>query len=202
MPRTNISYRGLGVDTSVVAGLQQEQEQLQVQIDENNKKNAQLRKERALQDQEEEAVYNLIDQAEATSSPLSEEAGKRGRKTINMETQINDTQKPNWGSAFAAPQESETAKKYKELMQQFKDNPDNPPDILGLTKDAKKDFGIDTDIQNHHVNKAKMGGWGSKMKKAGAIGLGAIVAGGVIANLMGNGGQQTNAQLYGQQPIY
>ena len=66
----------------------------------------------------------------------------------------------------------------------------------------KKDFGIDTDIQNHHVNKAKIGGWGSKMKKAGAIGLGAVVAGGVIANLMGNGGQQTNAQLYGQQPIY
>lgn len=202
MPRTNISYKGLGVDTSVVPGLQHEQEQLQTQIDENNKKNAQLRKERALQDQEEEAVYNLIDQAEATSSPLSEEAGKRGRKTINMETQINDTQKPNWGSAFAAPQESETAKKYKELMQQFKDNPNNPPDILGLTKDTKKDFGIDTDIQNHHVNKAKMGGWGSKMKKAGAIGLGAVVAGGVIANLMGNGGQQTNAQLYGQQPIY
>lgn len=55
---------------------------------------------------------------------------------------------------------------------------------------------------NEKVLKAKGGGWGSKMKKAGAIGLGAVVAGGVIANLMGNGGQQTNAQLYGQQPIY
>ena len=46
MPRTNISYRGLGVDTSVVAGLQQEQEQLQAQIDENNKKRKISQKEK------------------------------------------------------------------------------------------------------------------------------------------------------------
>ena len=69
--------------------------------------------------------------------------------------------------------------------------------------DRKNSVKIDqTGKVEHFKNKALGGGWGSKMKKAGAIGLGAIVAGGVIANLMGNGGQQTNAQLYGQQPIY
>lgn len=69
--------------------------------------------------------------------------------------------------------------------------------------DRKNSVKIDqTGKVEHFKNKALGGGWGSKMKKAGAIGLGAVVAGGVIANLMGNGGQQTNAQLYGQQPIY
>lgn len=50
--------------------------------------------------------------------------------------------------------------------------------------------------------KAKAGGWGQKVKKAGKFGIGAVVVGGVLANMMGNSGKQSNSQLYGQQPIY
>ena len=81
---------------------------------------------------------------------------------------------------------------FEEEFKKFSSNPEN---IKMAGASQSPDW-------NEKVLKAKGGGWGSKMKKAGAIGLGAIVAGGVIANLMGNGGQQTNAQLYGQQPIY
>ncbi len=39
-------------------------------------------------------------------------------------------------------------------------------------------------------------------KTIGKYALGGVVVAGVLANLMDNGGQQTNAQLYGQQPLY
>lgn len=39
-------------------------------------------------------------------------------------------------------------------------------------------------------------------KTIGKYAVGGVVAAGVLANIMDNGGQQTNSQLYGQQPLY
>ena len=137
-----------------------------------------------------------------------------GKQTVNAGTtaQAGNTTKIEgiWGkSGFNAPQESETARKYKAYLaglngEEGADLGKARDELIGHIKSTAPEEPLTSVIaeSTEHSKKAKMGGWGAKMKKAGAIGLGAIVAGGVIANLMGNGGQQTNAQLYGQQPIY
>lgn len=137
-----------------------------------------------------------------------------GKQTVNTRTaaQAGNTPKIEgiWGkSGFNAPQESETAKKYKAYLaglngEEGADLGKARDELISHIKSTAPEEPLTSVIaeSTEHSKKAKMGGWGAKMKKAGAIGLGAVVAGGVIANLMGNGGQQTNAQLYGQQPIY
>lgn len=137
-----------------------------------------------------------------------------GKQTVNAGTtaQAGNTPKIEgiWGkSGFNAPQESETARKYKAYLaglngEEGADLGKARDELIGHIKSTAPEEPLTSVIaeSTEHSEKAKMGGWVAKMKKAGAISLGAIVAGGVIANLMSNGGQQTNAQLYGQQPIY
>lgn len=215
MARTSISYRGLGVDNSAVSQLVAERGQLQAQINQNNQNNQnnkELRRQRAQTEMEDEVNFDY-DYTEGKGTKLREEIDNKimatkqkkkdvidyfSGKSINNHTLINDTMIQtqylnNSGSSIIlsgrpAQEISSIAKMNSEIDYAIgTGSPDPRPEMKKMVEKA---------------DKAKMGGFGQKVKKAGKFGIGAIVVGGVLANMMGNGGQQSNAQLYGQQPLY
>ena len=210
MARTGISYRGLGVDNSTVPQLVAEREQLQAQIDKNNRNNQELRRQRAQTEMENEVGFDY-DYTEGKGTRLREEIDNKIMATkkqnvidyftgssVNGHTYLGDVEETTKYAATSGNAQLFSRKPAQEISSIAKMNSEIDYAVSTGSSDPRPEM----KKMVEKVNKTKMGGFGHKIKRAGAFGIGAIVVGGVLANMMGNGGQQSNAQLYGQQPLY